>query len=85
MKGVSLKLLLVVEVQLTKPAGGIPAGQCQSLNFGSQGKNALVDRYAAQLREFARQVRGEASEPEALCEHDLAVQRTILKMCELWH
>ena len=70
---------LVLEVWLSRPCGGLPAGR-QTIAFGPQGTNGLVDRYAAQLRAFARQVRGEETEPDALCAHDLAVQRTILKM-----
>ncbi len=74
---------LLLEVQFRESAGGIPAGAVQTLDFGSQGRVSNVDRYAAQLREFARQVRGEEREPDDLCEHDLAVQRTLLKMCGL--
>ena len=68
-----------LSVYLSRPCGGLPAGH-HSLNFGPQGHNSNVDRYAAQLREFARQVRGEEAEPADLCEHDLAVQRTVLRM-----
>ena len=74
---------LRLDVQFSRPAGGIPAGPCQTLDFGPQGTNSNVDRYAEQLRSFARQVRGEEREPDWLCEHDLAVQRTLLKMCGL--
>ena len=38
------------------------------------------NRYIDQLRQFARIVRGEEKEPDDLCEHDLAVQRAILRM-----
>lgn len=74
---------LKLEVQFKENTCAIPAGAVHTLDFGSQGRNSNVDRYAAQLRQFARQVRGEEKEPENLCEHDLAVQRTILKMCGL--
>ena len=74
---------LLLEVEFAKPVGGIPAGRCQTIDFGPQGTNALVDRYASQLRQFARIVRGEEAEPDDLCEHDLAVQRTLLTMCGL--
>ena len=71
---------LMVELKLKKPAGGLPAGR-QTLNLGAQGTKGNVDRYINQLRQFARIVRGEEQEPEDLCEHDLAVQRAILRMC----
>ncbi len=71
---------LLLDIWLQKPCGGLPAGH-QTLNFGPQGRNSNVDRYKAQIQQFARQVRGEESEPDNLCEHDLAVQRTVLRMC----
>ena len=71
---------LMVELALAKPAGGLPAGR-QTLNLGVQGPNGNVDRYADQIRQFARIVRGEEQEPDGLCEHDLAVQRAVLRMC----
>ena len=73
---------LKVELSLAESVGGLPAGR-QALNLGVQGVNGNVDRYADQLRKFARIVRGEEKEPDDLCEHDLAVQRTILRMCGL--
>lgn len=72
---------LTVEVQFSHGDSGLPAGRAQTLDFGPQGRDSHVDRYAAQLRLFARMVRGEEAEPPELCEHDLAVQRTILRMC----
>lgn len=74
---------LRLDVQFADSVGGIPAGRMQTLDFGPQGTSGLVDRYKEQLRQFARQVRGEESEPDWLCEHDLAVQRTVLRMCGL--
>ncbi len=73
---------LHVELKLVKPAGGLPAGR-QTLNLGAQGKRGDVDRYIEQLRQFARIVRGEEKEPDDLCEHDLAVQRTLLRLVGL--
>ena len=73
---------LRVELKLREAAGGLPKGR-QSLNLGAQGKVGNVDRYADQLREFARIVRGEEKEPDGLCEHDIAVQRALLRMCGL--
>jgi predicted dehydrogenase len=73
---------LLVELKLVKPAGGLPAGR-QTLNLGAQGKRGDVDRYIDQLRQFARIVRGEEKEPDDLCEHDLAVQRTLLRLVDL--
>ena len=70
---------LLLDVELARPAGGLPAGR-QTLSFGPQGTNDRVDRYVQQLRLFARQVRGEEPEPDGLCAHDLAVQRTVLRM-----
>ena len=70
---------LYLNVHLSRPCGGLPAGR-HHLNFGVQGRNSNVDRYIVQLREFARQVRGEESEPDFLCAHDLAVHRTVLRM-----
>lgn len=70
---------LFMNVYLARQCGGIPAGR-HRLNFGIQGRNDHVDRYREQLVEFARQVRGETAEPDGLCAHDLAVQRTVLKM-----
>ena len=70
---------LLLDVDLARPAGGLPSGR-QTLDFGVQGRNGNVDRYVVQLRELARQVRGEEKEPDGLCEHDLAVQRTVLRM-----
>ena len=70
---------LLVELKLRNPAGGLPAGR-QTLNLGAQGTRGNVDRYIDQLRQFARIVRGEEKEPDDLCEHDLAVQRAILRM-----
>ena len=74
-------LPLTLDVQFAKTTAGIPGGRPQTLDFGPQGTNSNVDRYAAQLRQFARLVRGEEKEPEWLCDHDLAVQRTVLEMC----
>ncbi|MBQ7666389.1 MAG: hypothetical protein IJS46_00125 [Kiritimatiellae bacterium] len=74
---------LTLTVRLAKPAGGIPAGRLQTLDFGPQGRHGNVDRYAEQLRQFARQVRGDEAEPDWLCAHDLAVQRTIMRMSGL--
>ena len=71
-----------LSVFLSRPCGGLPAGH-NNLNFGPQGRNANVDRYKAQLLQFARQVRGEEKEPDGLCNHDLAVQRTVLRMSGL--
>jgi predicted dehydrogenase len=73
---------LLLELNLAKPCGGLPKGR-QTLDFGPQGANGNVHRYVGQLREFARQVRGEEPEPEGLCAHDLAVQRTVLRMSGL--
>ena len=73
---------LLVELKLVKPAGGLPAGR-QTLNLGAQGTRGDVDRYIDQLRQFARIVRGEEKEPDDLCEHDLAVQRTLLRLVGL--
>ena len=70
---------LLLDVDLARPAGGLPSGR-QTLDFGVQGRNGNVDRYVVQLRELARQIRGEEKEPDGLCEHDLAVQRTVLRM-----
>ena len=71
---------LLVELKLVKPAGSLPAGR-QTLNLGAQGTRGNIDRYIDQLRQFARIVRGEEKEPDDLCEHDLAVQRTVLRLC----
>ena len=73
---------LVLDLNLCEAAGGLPKGR-QTLRFGPQGRNGNVDRYIGQLRQFARIVRGEEKEPDGLCEHDLAVQRTILRMIGL--
>ncbi len=73
---------LLLDVELQRPRGGLPAGR-QTLGFGPQGRDGTVDRYSPQLREFARQVRGEEAEPDGLCGHDLAVQRTVLRMSGL--
>ena len=73
---------LVLDLNLCEAAGGLPKGR-QTLRFGPQGRNGDVDRYLGQLRQFARIVRGEEKEPDGLCEHDLAVQRTILRMIGL--
>ena len=73
---------LLLDVELQRPCGGLPAGR-QTLGFGPQGRDGTVDRYSPQLREFARQVRGEEAEPDGLCGHDLAVQRTVLRMSGL--
>ncbi len=72
---------LILDVELARPCGGLPAGR-QTLDFGPQGANGLA-RYAEQLRQFARQVRGEEAEPADLCDHDLAVQRTLLRLFNL--
>ena len=71
---------LRVELKLVEPACGLPAGY-QTLNLGTLGPRGDVDRYIGQLRQFARIVRGEEKEPDDLCEHDLAVQRTLLRLC----
>ena len=71
---------LRVELCLREAAGGLPKGR-QSLDFGVMGTVGNVDRYAGQLRQFARIVRGEEKEPDGLCDHDIAVQRALLKMC----
>ena len=73
---------LLVELKLVNPAGDLPAGR-QTLNLGAQGTRGGIDRYIEQLRQFARIVRGEEKEPDDLCEHDLAVQRTLLKLVGL--
>lgn len=73
---------LLLDVELARPCGEMPKGR-QTLDFGPQGWNNTVDRYVAQLRQFARQVRGEEKEPDGLCAHDLAVQRTVLRMSGL--
>ena len=71
---------LRVELCLREAAGGLPKGR-QSLNFGVMGTMGNVDRFAGQLRQFARIIRGEEKEPDDLCGHDIAVQRALLKMC----
>ena len=76
-------LPLTLDVRFAHGDAGLPANRWQTLDFGPQGSNGNVDRYSAQLRELARQVRGEEAEPDTLCEHDLAVQRTVLTMCGL--
>lgn len=75
---------LLLDVHLARPCGGLPAGR-RTLDLGPQGADGTVDRYAPQLRLFARQVRGEEPEPDGLCAHDLAVQRTVLRMSEGRH
>lgn len=74
---------LALDVFFSHGEAGLPANRWQTLDFGPQGANGNVDRYTAQLREFARQVRGEEPEPDDLCAHDLAVQRTVLRMVGL--
>ena len=73
---------LLLDIWLKNPCGGLPAGH-QTLDFGPQGSNSNIDRYREQILQFARQVRGDEDEPDGLCEHDLAVQRTVLRMSGL--
>jgi predicted dehydrogenase len=63
-----------VWLALDKPAGGFESGY----RFVELPENG--DRYDEQMLDFARMVRGKA--PEFSYEHDLAVQRTVLKSIE---
>ena len=60
---------------LLKPAGGYGAGM-HAIDFGVQ-----TDRYAEQLRELARIVRGEIPNDPAQYDHDLKVHELTLMAC----
>ena len=66
---------LVLNMTLLKPAGGYGAG-AHEIDFGVQ-----TDRYAEQLRELARIVRGEMPNDPAQYDHDLKVHELTLKAC----
>ena len=66
---------LVLRMTLASPAGGYGAGESE-VDFGVQ-----ADRYAGQLRELARIVRGEVPNDPAQYDHDLKVHELTLRMC----
>ena len=66
---------LVLDMTLLKPAGGYDAGS-HAIDFGVQ-----TDRYAEQLRELARIVRGEIPNDPAQYDHDLKVHELTLMAC----
>ena len=66
---------LVLNMTLLKPAGGHDVGT-HAIDFGVQ-----TDRYAEQLRELARIVRGEIPNDPAQYDHDLKVHELTLMAC----
>ena len=66
---------LVLNMTLLKPAGGYGAGT-HEIDFGVQ-----TDRYAEQLRELARIVRGKMPNDPAQYDHDLKVHELTLMAC----
>ena len=66
---------LALKMTLANPAGGYGAGD-NEVDFGPQ-----TDRYADQLRELARIVRGEVPNDPAQYDHDLKVHELTLRIC----
>jgi predicted dehydrogenase len=66
---------MALKMTLANPAGGYGAGD-NEVDFGPQ-----TDRYADQLRELARIVRGEAPNDPAQYDHDLKVHELTLRIC----
>ena len=66
---------LALKMTLANPAGGYGAGD-NEVDFGPQ-----ADRYADQLRELARIVRGEVPNDPAQYDHDLKVHELTLRIC----
>ena len=68
---------LVIRLHLKKDAKGYKAG-FQEIRF-----KAPSDRYAGQLHELARIIRGEIPNPPGLYKHDLLVHKISLDACNL--
>ena len=68
---------LVIRLHLKKDAKGYKAG-FQEIRF-----KAPSDRYAGQLHELARIIRGEIPNPPGLYKHDLLVHKVSLDACNL--
>ena len=66
---------LALKMTLANPAGGYGAGD-NEVDFGPQ-----TDRYADQLRELARIVRGEVPNDPEQYDHDLKVHELTLRIC----